>query len=161
NGEADFVVRMSQGLAERRDLGSASAKHAAAAGGKTGESVGAGVVARARLVQSRRHLGIAPGLVDAERTNHVRELPAAVVVSARAGRRREEGKTGARAARAGVADAETGQVADQVTTTTADPDRVAVRTRATVLEREAGGDAVAELRRIGDAVDAGRARVTR
>src|SRR5262249_60887610 len=73
----------------------------------------------------------------------------------------EEGRTGAGAAGAAVAAAGPGGVGEKGPRPAADADRVAVRARATVLEREAGGDAVAELRRIGDAVDAGRARVTR
>src|SRR5690349_13902143 len=87
------------------------------------------VVAAARVVQGRRHLRISPGLIDAESTNHVRILLALVVE-----RRRAEAPLRHREVRREVA--------------------AATARLAVVLERDRRRDAVAELRRVGDAVDA-------
>src|SRR5712671_5536922 len=96
----------------------------------------------ARVMQRGCDLRIAPSLVDPQSADNVREGKAPVVE-----RRGAESKLGHR------------HVRDHMATTAA-VGRAGRRSPA-VLEREAGRDAVAELGRIGDAVDARRAGVTR
>src|ERR1700722_10431987 len=96
--------------------------------GTAGIARGRRVVAAARVMHRRRDLGIAPGLVDAQRADHVRELPAFVVV--RLGAETELARQ-----REVYAALTTRRVLGQV---------VALRPRPAVLERQRRRETVAE-----------------